>query len=89
VSSSGLLSSRKTGNFWREKAEKPEMVFSLVKRRLRGDLIGAYNYLKGASLVDGARLFSVVFCSRARSNGHKLEHRKFCLNMRKKFLTVG
>lgn len=44
---------------------------SLAKRRLRGDLITIYSYLKHRSQVDGSRLFLVV--SNNRTGGQWAE----------------
>ena len=38
--------------------------------------------------MDEAMLFSWVCSNRTRSNGLKLEHRKFCTNIWKNFFTV-
>jgi len=63
-------------------------LFSMKKRRLRGDLKNAYKYLKGGCRDGEAKLFPVAPSDRTGGNRHKLKHKKFHQNTWKNFFTL-
>jgi len=63
-------------------------LISLEKRRLRSDLIVAFQYLKGSYRKEGDRLSSSVSGKRTRGNGFKLKEGRFRLDIRTNSSTV-
>jgi len=57
-------------------------------RKVQGDLLAAFQYLKGAYKKDGDKLFSRACCDRTRGNGCRCREGRFRLDIRKKFFTL-
>ncbi|KFQ82748.1 hypothetical protein N335_01020, partial [Phaethon lepturus] len=63
-------------------------LFSLENRRLWGDLIAVFQFLKEAYTKDGDSLFSKACCHRTKGNGFKQKEGRFRLDRRKKFFPM-
>ena len=59
-----------------------------MKKRLRGDMIALFQYLKSCQKEEGIDLFSIAPESRTRTNGWKPVRGRSNLKIRRKFLTV-
>ena len=63
-------------------------LLSLDKRKIRGDLRAAFQYLKGSCEKEGDRLFSRDCCDTTRKNCFKLKESRFRMDIRRKIFTV-
>ena len=61
----------------------------LLNKRLQGDLIVAFQHLKGTYRKAGEGLFIRACSNKTRGNVFKLEEGRFRLDIRKKFFTVS
>jgi len=71
-----------------EKRRRELGLFNLEKRRLRGDTIATFQYLKEAYKKAGEGPFKRACSNRTRDYGFKLKEGRFILDIRKKVFTM-
>ena len=60
-------------------------LFSLTKRRLRGDLIEVFKIIKGIENMDMEKYFTIDTSNITRNNGYKIVGKRFQTNEAKHF----
>jgi len=65
------------------------VLFSAEKRKLWGDLIAAFQYIKGTYRKDGAGLFTRACSDRTKGNDFKLKKSRFRVDIRKTVFMMG
>ncbi|CAM4650931.1 unnamed protein product [Lepidochelys kempii] len=73
---------RRMENLSYERKLKELGLFSLTKRRLRGDMIALYKYIRRINTGEGEELFKLSTSVDTRTNGYKLAIGKFRLEIR-------
>ena len=73
-----------------QQKQQPQQLglLSVEKRRLRGDLLAAFQYMRGASKPDGERLLARPCSDRTRGSGFKLKEGRLRLDRRRTFVTM-
>ncbi|CAM4628384.1 unnamed protein product [Lepidochelys olivacea] len=79
---------REMENLSYERRLKELGLFSLTKRRLRGDMIALYKSIRGINIREGEELFKLSTNVDTRTNEYKLAIGKFRLEIRLRFLTI-
>ncbi|CAM5134524.1 unnamed protein product [Natator depressus] len=75
-------------NLFYERRLKELGLFSLTKRRLKGDMIALYKYIRGINTREGEELFKLSTNVDTRTNGYEPAIGKFRLEIRLRFLTI-